>query len=79
MTCWDSAGKPTVFPRSIIEWKFGESRVSSWDTSWLQEYSLRVPEFVGYAACGDPHVRSFRFTCTRFEAGNREDRWLEIR
>lgn len=78
LTCWDATGRPTVYPSAVMEWKFGESRISSWDTGWLQEYSSGVQEFVGYAACLDRQARSFRFSCSRFYRGNREDRWLEI-
>lgn len=54
MTCWDVNGQPTVYPASILEWKFGGITLFDYDMRWLLAYSTGHPSFVGYTIQIDP-------------------------
>ena len=77
MTCWDSNGKPTVFPLAILEWKFNEKRPTDWDTEWLKTYSFSQPDFVGYAVHIDRLAQRVKLKCKRFHRGEIEN-WLAL-
>src|SRR5437879_4179613 len=80
MTCWDSEGKPTIRPTSIIEWKHNEGVLSGYDVDWLREFSGGTGNFVGYAVStnyGRPH--NFRLSCTRIYDGEAQSEWLLIK
>ncbi len=80
MTCWNSDGKPTVRPISVIEWKHNEGVIPGYDVDWLREFSATAEDFVGYAVStnhGGPH--NFRLSCTRIHRGEVQFEWLLIR
>jgi len=79
MTCWDSEGKPTIKPTSIIEWKHNEGAISEYDVDWLREFSIASDEFVGYAV-STSHDRpsNFRLACSRIQWGKVAPAWLDI-
>lgn len=79
MACWDKAGKPTVRPLSIIEWKHNEGEMSEDDTLWLQKFSAHGPGFVGYAVATNQSASPFTISCNRMCSGQRIDRWVHIR
>jgi len=76
MTCWDSAGKPTVYPAAILEWKFGGRTLFEYDMQWLREYSKVLDDFVGYAIQVDPKQRDFTVAAARAEGGVLDEDWL---
>lgn len=70
MTCWDSGGRPTVRPASIIEWKHNEGSIYEYDVDWLCEFSREIEDFVGYAVSTNlPDAHKFRLLCTRIHRG----------
>ena len=80
MTCWDSDGKPTVRPISVIEWKHNEGAISEYDVDWLREFAAATEDFVGYAVStnhGGPH--RFRLSCTRIHCGEVQSGWLVVK
>jgi hypothetical protein len=79
MTCWDSAGAPTVRPSSILEWKHNESDVSGYDVRWLEEFSASNDDFIGYAVCTNSIAQDFSLSCTRVHRHRVHSRWLFIR
>lgn len=78
MVCWDTQGKPTVAPLSVIEWKHNGGDVSGYDLEWLCEFSTRTPEFIGYAVSTKLPTEGFTLSCTRIHGGQRTARWLHI-
>ena len=78
MTTWDSQGRPTIAPLSIIEWKHNENDVCGFDLDWLCEFSTQKVEFVGYAVCTNLMSQKFILLCTRVFDGQRSVNWLHI-
>ena len=75
MTCWDAAGKPSVPPASIIEWKHNSA--ATFDSSWLREFSGLYRNFVGFAVSSSlTSPPNFKLTCTRFVGGRSYEEWL---
>jgi hypothetical protein len=79
MVTWDSQGKPTIAPLSIIEWKHNEVEVCGYDLDWLCEFSERRAEFVGYAVCTNLPSHQFTLSCTRVFGGQQTAQWLHIK
>lgn len=78
-TCWDSSGKPTVRPISVIEWKHNEGPISQYDTEWLCGFSQKSEDFVGYAVRTDQGAgRKISLSCTRVFRGKQFDEWLNL-
>jgi hypothetical protein len=79
MTCWDTEGKPTLRPASIVEWKHNEADVSAYDVHWLVKFSAVADDFVGYAVCtNQTNAPGFRLSCTRVAQGQAQPRWLFV-
>jgi hypothetical protein len=78
MVVWDSSGRPTMRPMSVIEWKHNGGAVSGYDVKWLCEFSSLSEEFVGYAVCTQLPARGFTLSCTRIASGERTDRWVHV-
>ena len=80
MTCWDSEGKPTVRPISVVEWKHNEGVISGYDVDWLREFSATAEDFVGYAVSSNTgSTHNFRLSCTRIYLGEPESEWLLVK
>lgn len=77
-TCWDAAGRPTVRPLTVIEWKHNDGPISRYDTEWLCGFSSGDPDFVGYAISTNRPARGFALSCTRVFLGERTDNWVHI-
>lgn len=78
MTCWDEAGKPTVPPAAILEWKFGVPTVYEPDIEWLQAFTKTYPETVGYAITANRPCGVFLLDCARVAEGVAEREWLRL-
>ncbi len=78
MTCWDEAGKPTVPPAAILEWKFGLPTVYEPDVEWLQAFTKLYPETVGYAITANRPGGGLLLECVRVAEGVAEREWLRV-
>ena len=76
MTCWDNAGRPTVFPTAIMLWKTG-AQPAKRDIQWLQHYSVDRRNFVGYAIAMSGYARRIHLRCARVSNGEIEPTWLD--
>jgi len=77
MTCWDDAGKPTVPPAAILEWKFGVPTMHEPDVEWLEAFTARFPETTGYAVVANRPGGAFLLECVRVTRGVAEREWLQ--
>jgi hypothetical protein len=78
MTCWDSDGRPTIRPLSILEWKHNEPDTARYDVDWLKAFSGSDPNFVGFAVSTRSSAWGPALWCTRVYLGQQEDGWLRI-
>lgn len=78
MTCWDDAGRPTIPPAALLEWKFGVPTVHEPDVEWLQRFTKAYPETVGYAISANRPGGGFLLGCVRVADGVVEREWLRV-
>lgn len=78
MTCWDENNKPTRQPLSVLEWKVHAPGVSARDLEWLRAFSVRRPDFIGYALCLNLDGKDFRLRCARIQNEIQNTNWLEL-
>jgi hypothetical protein len=79
MTVWDSARQKVVRPICVIEWTHNENAIKDSDLKWLEAFSKRSGDFVGFAVCTNrTERRRFRLSCTRFFRGTADDRWMHL-
>lgn len=75
-TCWDESFEPTRNPIAILEWKVRTDTTSDYDADWLKQFSVQVPNFVGYAITFNPSREKTSLAVTRFANGQTEPGWL---
>ena len=75
-TCWDDSGQPTRHPLAILEWKARTEKSSDYDEKWLRDFSMNLPNFVGYAISLNPDREHTSMTVTRVKNGLATPCWL---
>lgn len=79
MVCWDSTGRPTHRPLTILEWKARTGKVSSSDEAWLLEYSATAPPFTGFAIAFNPRGAETTLVASRVREGVITRDWINYR
>lgn len=78
MTCWDTDGNPTRTPAAVIEWKFDRASIYQYDVEWLNTFTSKYSDCVGYAVTANPPGSKFILSCTRVADGKEQPKWIYI-
>lgn len=78
MVCWDETGRPTRQPLAILEWKARTTKVSTYDESWLCQFSAMTPHFRGYAIGINPQGDSTTLVASRLVGGVLTRNWIHV-